>query len=232
VLDFRNYEVLTFDCYGTLVDWESGIFSALRPILAAHGKSLSDVEVLSLYGEFEAQVEAGEYRTYREVLRRVVELFGKQLGFTPTLQETDSLADSIPRWKPWPDTVQALQQLQSRYRLVIISNIDDPLFATTAPKLQVGFQQVITAEQAHCYKPGMGIFQLALRKVGIPASRILHIGQSIYHDVLPARGLGMGTVWVNRPSPRTNVGAVKPAQGDPDLTVPDLARLAQLASGR
>src|SRR6516225_4390896 len=79
MLNFDRFEVLTFDCYGTLIDWESGIFSAMRPILAAHGKSLSDVEVLSLYGEFEAQVEAGEYRTYREVLRRVVELFGKQL---------------------------------------------------------------------------------------------------------------------------------------------------------
>ena len=110
MLNFRNYEVLTFDCYGTLVDWESGIFSALRPMLVAHGKSVNDADLLALYGEFEAQVEAGEYRTYREVLRRVVELFGERLGFTPTLQEADSLADSIPQWKPWPDTVEALKQ--------------------------------------------------------------------------------------------------------------------------
>ena len=230
MLNFRNYEVLTFDCYGTLVDWESGIFSALRPMLVAHGKSVNDADLLALYGEFEAQVEAGEYRTYREVLRRVVELFGERLGFTPTLQEADSLSDSIPQWKPWPDTVEALKQLRSRYRLVIVSNIDDALFATTALQLKAAFQHVITAEQAHCYKPGVAIFQLALREIGVPANRILHVGQSIYHDVLPAKGLGMGAVWVNRPSPRANVGAVKPAQGDPDLTVPDLATLARLAA--
>jgi 2-haloacid dehalogenase len=232
VLNFRDYQVFTFDCYGTLVDWESGIFSALRPVLAAHGKSLSDPEVLALYGEFEAQVEAGDYRSYREVLRRVVELFGKRLGFTPTLQEADSLADSIPRWKPWPDTVEALKQLQSDYRLAIISNIDNALFASTALRLQVALQHVITAEQARCYKPGVEIFHLALTKIGVPASRILHVGQSIYHDVLPAKALGMGTVWVNRPSPRANLGAVKPAKGEADMTVPDLATLARLAAER
>lgn len=229
MLAFSNYDVITFDCYGTLIDWESGILSALKPILAAHGKSLSDAEVLELYGDFEAEAEADEYQTYREVLGSVVGSFGRRLGFTATPEESRSLANSVPAWRPWPDTVTALQQLRARHRLVVISNIDDDLFATTRPQLKVQFEDVITAQQARCYKPGLEIFRLALKRVGSPPDRILHVGQSIFHDVLPAQSLGMGTVWVNRASRRANVGAVKRADGRPDLAVPDVAAIAALA---
>jgi len=229
VLRFHDFDVITFDCYGTLIDWESGILSALKAILSAHGKSLDNVELLELYGEFEAQAEAGPYHRYREVLQKVVEDYGKHLGFTPTREESNALANSISGWSPWPDTVTALKQLRARYRLVIISNIDDDLFAATEVKLGVAFEQVITAQQARCYKPGLEIFRRALERIGAAPERILHVGQSIYHDVLPAKSLGMGAVWVNRPSPRANVGAVKPADGKPALTVPDLATLARIA---
>src|SRR5258705_5642517 len=111
MLDFSQVKLLTFDCYGTLIDWESGIFSALRPVLAAHGKSIADSEVLALYGEFEAEVEAADYRPYREVLQSVVHAFGQRLCFTPTREEIQSLPDSISRWRPWPDTVAALTRL-------------------------------------------------------------------------------------------------------------------------
>jgi 2-haloacid dehalogenase len=229
VLRFHDFDVISFDCYGTLIDWESGILSALKAILSAHGKSVDEAELLGLYGESEAQAEAGPYRPYREILQRVVEDYGTHLGFTPTGEESDALANSISGWRPWPDTVAALKQLQARYRLAIISNIDDHLFAATKPQLEVAFAQVITAQQARCYKPELEIFRLAVERIGAAPERIVHVGQSIYHDVLPAQSLGMGAVWVNRPSLRANLGAVRRAEGKPDLTVPDLATLARMA---
>ena len=232
MLNFDQFELLTLDCYGTLIDWESGIFSALRPLLTAHGKSISDVELLALYGELEANAESGPYRSYREVLESVARGFGERLNFSPNDQQVRALADSIPDWQPWPDTVAALAQLGKRYKLAIISNIDDDLFATSRAKLGVAFDHVITAQQARCYKPGRAIFRLALERIALDLNRILHVGQSIYHDVLPARSFGLATVWVNRPSPRAGIGAVKPAQGRPDLEVPDLRTLANLAVPR
>lgn len=229
MLNFSEFEVLTFDCYGTLIDWEAGILSALKPILTSHRKSIPDTQLLELYGQFEAQAEAGVYRSYHDVLQDVVGQFGKKLAFTPTLDELRSLPNSVQQWKPWPDTVAALKQLNSRYRLAIISNIDDGLFQTTHRFLQVPFDPIVTAEQAHCYKPGVEIFKLALERVGVARNRVLHVGQSIYHDVLPAQSLGLATVWVNRPSARTGVGAVKRADGKPDLELTSLEELAQLA---
>ncbi len=231
MLNFRDFDVLTFDCYGTLIDWETGIFSAVKPILASRGKSIPDAQLLELYGDFEVQAESGEYHSYRDVLQSVVNNLAKRLAFTPTLDELHSLANSIPQWHPWPDTVGALKKLKNRYRLAIISNIDDDLFQSTRRLLQVTFEPVITAEQARCYKPSLEIFRLALEKVGVAPNRVLHIGQSIYHDVLPAQSLGLATVWVNRPSARTGVGAVKRADGKPDLEVTSLEKLAQLADG-
>ena len=229
MLDFAHFEVLTFDCYGTLINWEDGILRCLHRILAAHGKDADDATILRLYGDFEARAEQGEYRRYREVLQSVVRQFGEHLGFTPTAAETLSLPGSLKDWAPWPDTVTALGELKSRYRLAIVSNVDDDLFAATRPQLGVEFDQVVTAQQAGAYKPSLKIFELALSRVGVPAHRILHVGQSIYHDVLPAQALGLATVWVNRPSARSGVGAVKPAEGRPDLQVSSLAELASCA---
>jgi 2-haloacid dehalogenase len=229
MLDFTKAKLLTFDCYGTLIDWERGIFSALKPTLAAHGKSIPDAELLALYGEFEAKSEAGEYLPYREVLRAGVRSFGQRLGFQPTQAQMDALPDSVPQWQPWPDTVASLKRLAKKFRLAIISNIDDDIFAKTKQWLPVEFESVTTAQQARCYKPGAEIFRLALKKASVPAEQIVHVGQSVYHDVLPAQAFQLATVWVNRPSPRAGVGAVKPASGKPDLEVPDIATLAERA---
>jgi 2-haloacid dehalogenase len=226
MLDFSRFELLTFDCYGTLINWEDGILSCLHRILAAHGKDTDDATILRHYGDFEARAERGEYRSYREVLQSVVHQFGEQLGFTPAEQEARSLPESLQQWKPWPDTAAALRQLHSRFRLAIVSNVDDDLFAATRPQLGVEFDHIITAQQAGAYKPSLKIFELALNRAGVPAHRILHVGQSLYHDVLPAQSLGLATVWLNRPSARAGVGAVKAAQGHPDLQVSSLAELA------
>jgi 2-haloacid dehalogenase len=229
MLDFSRFEIFTFDCYGTLINWEAGLLAALHRILAAHGKPIDDAAVLKLYGDFELRSEQGAFRPYREVLASVVRQFGAELKFTPTAEQEKSLPDSLPTWKPWPDTVAALRQLKTRYRLAILSNVDDDLFAGTRPQLGVDFDEVITAQQAQAYKPSLKLFELALSRVDAPAHRVLHVGQSIYHDVIPAQALGLATVWVNRPSARPNVGAVKSADAKPDLTVTRLEQLAAAA---
>ena len=226
MLDFNRFELLTFDCYGTLIDWETGILSALHRILSAHGKKIDNAALLRLYGDFEQASEQGAFRPYREVLESVVHLFGKEFGFAPTPAEMRSLPDSLPAWKPWPDTVAALRQLKTRFRLAIVSNVDDDLFAGTRPQLGIEFDEVITAQQARAYKPSLKVFELALTRINAPAHRVLHVGQSIFHDVIPAQALGLATVWVNRPSARPGVGAVKIAEAKPDLTVSSLAQLA------
>ncbi len=228
-MDFSNFTTITFDCYGTLIDWEAGILPTLRSVLAAHGQTLPDAALVELYGEFEAEAESGPYRTYRNVLESVVRKFGERCGFHPSPGELRSLHESVPAWPAFPDTVVALQRLQQRYKLAVISNIDDDLFAETRKKLGVAFAAVITAQQAQSYKPSLNNFRLALQKLGIEPSRLLHAGQSVYHDVIPAQSLGIRAVWVNRRSARPGVGAVRAASGQPDLEVPDLATLAGLA---
>ena len=229
MLDFNRFRVLTFDCYGTLIDWETGILSTLHRILAAHGKKVDDATLLKLYGDFEFLAEQGQFQPYRQVLQSVVCQFGEKLGFTPTDQETHSLPESLANWEPWPDTVAALRRLKEGYDLAIISNVDNDLFATTLPKLEVEFSQIITAQQAQAYKPSQRVFELAISRVGLPASAILHVGQSIYHDVIPAQSLGLSTVWVNRPSARKGIGAVISAEGKADIEMSSLAKLAARA---
>ena len=229
MLDFRRFRVLTFDCYGTLIDWESGMLEALRPLLRAHGESLTDEQALELYGELEAEAEAGEYQPYRKILEAVVRGFGERLGFEPSAQEAESLPESLKNWKPFPDTVAALKRLKTRYKLAIVSNTDDDLFADTARLLEVPFDWVITAQQAASYKPSHRNFKLALERVGLPPEQVLHCAQSIYHDVIPARELRLATVWVNRRAGKMGKGATKTAQGRPDLEVPDLKTLAELS---
>jgi 2-haloacid dehalogenase len=229
MLDFSRFSVLSFDCYGTMIDWEAGIFSAMRPILAAHNKRVNDVTLLKMYSELELEAEQEPYVSYREVLQAVVRGLGTRLGFDPSETEANSLPESLATWQPFFDTVAALRELKTRYKLAVISNIDDDLFASTAPKLGVKFDQVITAQQALCYKPCKRIFQIAKSRLGIAAEKWLHVGQSIYHDVIPAQAMGIATVWVNRPSPRAGAGATKAAAGKPDLEVASLKELVELA---
>jgi len=182
--------------------------------------------LLELYGEFEAQGEEPPFRPYREVLGGVVLAFGRRLGFAPSPEEQASLAASLKNWKPWPDTVAALQRLKKKFKLAILSNIDDDLFPSTRGMLQVSFEDVITAQQAHCYKPCLHLFRLALERLGTSPDQVLHIAQSVYHDLVPAKSLGLATVWVNRPSARPGAGAAKASTATPDWEIPDLATLA------
>lgn len=229
-MDFARFTTISFDCYGTLIEWEAGILPSIRTLLARHKRHQSDATILELYGEFEAEAESGAYQSYRKILESVVERFGQRLGFEPTMSDLRSLHDSVPSWPPFPDSVSALQSLKKRYKLAIISNIDDDLFALTRKHLGVEFDAVITAQQAQSYKPSINNFRLALERLRVSPDRLLHVGQSIYHDVLPAQSLGIATVWVNRRSARPGIGAVRRATGKPDLEVPDLQTLAALAT--
>jgi len=236
-MDFSRFTTISFDCYGTLIDWEAGILPALRSVLATHGQSLPDAAILELYGEFEAEAESGAYQSYREVLQSVVRAFADRLHFEASSAELRSLHESVPAWPPFPDTVVALRELQKRYKLVVISNIDSDLFAETQKHLGIQFDGVITAEQARSYKPSTNNFQMALRTLALSPDRLLHAAQSIYHDVVPARSLGIATVWVNRKSARPGIGAVRAsaapaAEKRPDLEVPDLASLVSAVMTR
>jgi 2-haloacid dehalogenase len=232
MLDFSQFEYLTFDCYGTLINWEAGIVGALRPVLAAHGAEISDEDALRFYGECEAEAESGEYKTYRQILEGVVEAFGRRLGFSPTVTEIHSLPQSLADWPPFPDTVEALRQLHTRYKLAIISNVDDDLFAPTAQRLEVPFDAIITAQQAGSYKPSLNNFGVALRRIGRPKEKILHVAQSLYHDLAPTRELGWKNVWVNRRKNQAGPGATIAANIEPDLEVASVQALADLAAAR
>ena len=224
-LDFSSFKCLTFDCYGTLINWEPGILAALRPILQAHGRNLSDAGILELYAAIESELENGPYLPYRQILEGIVVRMGARLVFTPTTDQIRSLPESLKNWLPFPDTVAALRKLKSRYRLAIISNTDDDLFAYTARHLQVPFDHVITAQQARSYKPSHNNFRLAMERIGLPPQRILHVAQSLHHDIVPGRELGLTTIWVNRRAGKPGGGATPAANAQPDLVVPDLATL-------
>ncbi|MHC5612726.1 MAG: haloacid dehalogenase type II [Nostoc sp.] len=229
MINFNQYKTLSFDCYGTLIDWENGIFGVLKPLLLAHNTNLDDEQILKLFTEFEAELEKGEYIKYREVLNRVVQKFGDRFGFDPTADELNSLADSIQHWLPFPDTVEALRALKQKFKLVIISNVDDDLFAFSAKHLEVEFDQIITAEQAKSYKPSLNNFRVAIERIDLPLEQILHVAASLYHDIVTAKSLGLSTVWVNRRGDQKGVNTTGSAVSQPDLEMPDLKTLATLS---
>jgi 2-haloacid dehalogenase len=230
VLDLSRFSVLSFDCYGTLIDWETGLWSALQAVLAHHDVAIGREAALELHGELETATESGPYRSYRAVLATVLDGFGQRLGFAPTAEERERFAASVGGWPAFPDTVAALRALQRRYRLAILSNVDDDLFAATARRLRVPFDWVITAQQLGSYKPAARNFELAIERIGVGKERQLHVAQSLFHDIAPARALGLATVWVNRRRGLAGPGATPPAAAVPDLEVPDLATLAARAA--
>ena len=228
MLDFDNYAVLTFDCYGTLIDWETGIWNALHPILQAHNNDLAPDRALELFGALESETERGDYQSYRSVLATVLAGFGQRLGFEPSQAERDAFAISVNDWPAFPDSARALKALKTKYKLAIVSNVDDDLFAHSAKRLEVAFDAVITAQQVQSYKPAPAHFHAAFERIGLPRDKFLHVAQSLYHDIVTAKSLGLSTVWVNRRHHQGGSGATPPAQATPDLEVADLESLVRL----
>lgn len=232
MLAFESVTHLSFDCYGTLIDWENGILDAVNGVARRHGVEAEPGRVLELYAELEAAAEAGSFRPYRDVLRQVMGELGARFGFVPTEEECAGFADSIGDWRPFADTVASLRRLHSRFRLVILSNVDDDLFARTARRLEVAFEEVITAQQLGSYKPALRNFEAMLARLGVEPSRLVHVAQSLYHDHVPAQRLGLATVWIDRPSVRSGVGIAPAVDVRPDLRFTDLASFADHALGR
>jgi 2-haloacid dehalogenase len=228
-IDYTAVEVLTFDCYGTLIDWESGIATALRAITEAHGRDVADEELLVAYAGHEAALEAGPYLRYREVLARAARGVCADLGIEPSDHELAAFAGSVGDWPAFPDSRAALAALHERFRLAVITNCDDDLFAASNRRLGVTFDWVVTAQQAGGYKPSHRNFEVAFERIGRPRDRILHVAQSLFHDHVPARELGLRSVWINRRAGREGSGATPPAEAAPDATFPDMASFAEAA---
>jgi 2-haloacid dehalogenase len=227
---FDDVDVMSFDCYGTLIDWETGLAQALQPILHAHDVHLGVEHVLEAFAGFAAQAERGTYMSYRAVLATALQGLGNRYHVTPTPAELERFSTSVGDWPAFPDSAGALARLKQRFKLAIITNCDDDLFVQSSQRLGVAFDWVITAQQAQSYKPSLHIFHVALEQIGVPSSRLLHVAQSLYHDHVPAKQLGLMTVWVNRRHDRPGSGATPPAAATPDLEVPDLQTLADMVT--
>ena len=228
-LDFARFEALTFDCYGTLIDWEAGISTGLAAMLAAHGIEPETEELLERFAGHEAALEAGPYRRYRDILAEAGRRIGRDYGLVPTEGQIEAFAGSVGEWPAFPDSAAALAGLATRFRLGVITNCDDDLFAMSNRRLGVTFDWIVTAQQAGSYKPDPRNFELAFERMGLPRERILHVAQSLFHDHVPAKALGLTTVWIDRRRDRPGFGATPPAQATPDLTLPDMASLAEAA---
>jgi 2-haloacid dehalogenase len=226
--DFGPFQALTFDCYGTLIDWETGILTALREALPG-AASATDDRLLETFAGREAALEAGPYLRYREVLGQAARAVGADLGDPPSDAAVARFAGSVADWPAFADSAAALAKLHTRYRLGVITNCDDDLFAASARRLGLIFDWVVTAQQAGSYKPDPRNFELAFERLGLPREEILHVAQSLFHDHVPAKALGLTTVWVDRRHDRPGFGATPPAAAVPDLTVPDMRTLADLA---
>lgn len=228
-IDFTRFDALTFDCYGTLIDWERGILNALQPILAPQGIDATDDDLLERYAEQEATLERGEYLRYREVLARSLRGLCAGYGFSPSGEDVTEFAAAVAGWPAFCDSAASLRQLANRFKLGVITNCDDDLFALSNRRLGVSFDWIISAQRAGSYKPNLNNFAVAFDAIDVPCQRILHVAQSLYHDHVPAKELGMTTVWVNRRHDKPGSGATPEATAVPDLTVTDMRALAGLA---
>lgn len=231
-MELTDFEALSFDCYGTLVDWESGLWAALQPWVAAHGLAAGQEELLAAFGEHEAQVE-GAHPTalYPEILARTFLALGRQFGAEVTEAEAAGFGASVGQWPPFPDSHDALVALGARYKLIILSNIDRASFAATNRLLGVRFDSILTAQDIGSYKPSDQNFQALLaeaQRLGVARGRLLHVAQSLFHDHVPAKRAGLATVWVNRRRGKGGPGATPPAPMgvQPDWEFASMAELA------
>lgn len=222
----RAYDVITFDCYGTLIDWEGGIADAFVETARRDGVALTREAVLAAYLSTERRVEGEPYRRYRDVLSETARRVAPKLGWALDPARASFLPESLAAWPPFPDTNRALERLAAAgYRLAILSNIDDDLLAGTRRHFTAPFDFWVTAEQVQAYKPAPAHFERARQRIG--QDRWLHAAQSYFHDVTPARALGIPVAWINRHGQRPTGDA------RPDREFRTLTELADwLAPGR
>ena len=231
-MEFTDFEALSFDCYGTLIDWEAGLLAVLGPWARARGLELAGEELLAAYAQVEAAVEAEHpAEAYPEVLARGMRLLGENLGAEVTTDDAARLARSVPDWPAFPDSPDALAALGARFKLIILSNVDGASFAGSSARLGVEFTSVITAQDVGSYKPSPRNFEAlvsAAARLGIRPGALLHVAQSLFHDHVPAQRAGLPTVWIHRRHDRGGWGATPqpPAPVTPDWEFPSMAAFA------
>jgi 2-haloacid dehalogenase len=228
-LDFAAFDALTFDCYGTLIDWEAGILAGILRVLEPRGVTPPGEVLLERYAAAEAAIEAGPYRRYREVLAGSLAELAATYGVRPGAEELEAFGGSVGDWPAFTDSQAALKRLTTRFRLGVLTNCDDDLFAASNRRLGVEFDWIVTAQQAGGYKPRIANFELLLERLAMPRERILHVAQSLFHDHVPAKSLGLATVWIDRRHDRQGSGATPPADATPDARFPDMASFAAAA---
>ena len=229
-----DFAALTFDCYGTLIDWESGILAALAPWRRRAGLTLHDEALLTLFSEIESRLEA-EHPTllYSDLLTELLKEMGRRSGAAASEAEAASFGQSVKDWPAFPDSAESLAYLKRHYRLAILSNVDRASFAHSRRKLGQEFDLVVTAEDVGSYKPALKHFEVGLARLagmGIAKHKVLHTAQSLFHDHVPAKKMGLASFWIDRRASKTGTGATKPPpeQVTPDWTAPSLAAMVEM----
>jgi 2-haloalkanoic acid dehalogenase type II len=235
--EFDRFRALSFDCYGTLIDWETGLANELTPWAMAHGIDVSRDELLTAFARVETDIEA-EYpdQPYPLVLAAALQRVAAEFGVTASESERQTFGASVGRWPAFPDSADALTRLHERFRLIILSNVDRESFAASNERLAVDFDLVVTAEDVGAYKPSERSFPAlltAIRSIGIDPTELLHVAQSLYHDHEPARAAGLPSVWIDRRHDQDGFGATPPPRStavSPDWRFSSMAAFADAAT--
>jgi 2-haloacid dehalogenase len=234
-VNLSDFEALSFDCYGTLIDWETGILAVLSPWASRRGLAVSDEQLLAAYAQSESRAESEHpAELYPAILARTFRGIGEQFGAEVSDTEAAALGSSVPDWPPFDDSVAALRRLAERYKLIILSNVDRASFAASNVRLGVEFTSIITAQDVGSYKPSPQNFEALLdeaRRLGVGPGKLLHVAQSLFHDHVPAQRIGLRSVWINRHHDRPGAGATLPPATDvhPDAEFPSMAAFAAAA---
>lgn len=226
-INYADFDALTFDCYGTLIDWESGLIASMRQALPT--VDATDEELLVVFGRHES-IAQHPYQRYRAVLAESLEHVAADLGVAVSPEARESFSVSVRDWPAFADSADALKRLSQRFKLAVITNCDTDLFAASNEKLGVDFNWIITAEMAGSYKPDHQNFELAFATIEVPRDRILHVAQSLYHDHAPAKALGMTSVWIDRRHDKEGFGATPPADVTPDARFPSMETFSEAAT--
>ena len=233
-MKLTDFKILTFDCYGTLIDWETGILAALEPLVAKARVRPSRDQVLETYAQIEFEQEnETPAMPYSQLLSFVYKRLAQTWGVSVSDEEANIFGASVPDWPAFPDTVGALAYLKQHYKLVVLSNVDRISFRASNARLQVAFDAIYTAQDIGSYKPNLRNFEYMLRRVGedfgVGKSAILHTAQSLFHDHAPARKLGLASAWIDRRHAQAGWGATKAPVGTPeyDFRFESMEALAQ-----
>ena len=235
-MKLTDFKALSFDCYGTLIDWESGLLAALAPLLEQTAGTVSAEEALTAFGELESEIEAASpTMLYPRILAAVHATLAERWGVEAGDDDHRRFGASVPDWPAFPDSASALEDLSRHYKLIILSNVDRESFAGSNRRLGVTFDAVYTAEEIGSYKPSLANFEFLIERLqsdfGLQKHELLHTAQSLFHDHAPAKRFGLATAWIDRRGDTKGWGATPPPANSP---TPDFhfRTLAELAAAR